>query len=100
MVDTYNYLQGNEVRSIKTYAIAKKYYKVVETTDTLVVWRDIALGEDDSKAIKEIAVKYPDATQIEVNYDFNILATLKDRQLDVGKRLLGINIIQADIFNQ
>lgn len=100
LVETYNYLQGYEVESIKTYTIGKKYYKVVETADTLVIWRDIALGEDDSKAIKEIAEKYPEATRVEVNYDFNILATFKDRQLQVGKRLLDINIIHADIFNQ
>jgi len=100
LVDTYNYLQGYEVKSIKPYTVGKKYYKVVETADTLVIWRDIALGEDDSKAIKEIAEKYPEATQIEVNYDFNILATLKDKQLEVGKRLLGLNVIHADIFNQ
>lgn len=100
LVDTYNYLQGYEVKSIKTYTIGKKYYKVVETADTLVIWRDIALGEVDSKAIKEIAEKYPEATQIKVNYDFNILATLKDKQLEVGKRLLGFTVIHADIFNQ
>jgi len=100
LVDTYNYLQGYEVKSIKPYTIGKKYYKVVETADTLVIWRDIALGEDDSKAIKEIAEKYPEATQLEVNYDFNILATLKDKQLEVGKRLLGLTVIHADIFNQ
>lgn len=100
LVDTYNYLQGYEVKSIKPYTISKKYYKVVETADTLVVWRDIALGEDDSKAIIEIAEKYPEATQIEVNYDFNILATLKDKQLQVGKRLLGLTVIHSDLFNQ
>lgn len=100
LVDTYNYLQGYEVKSVKIYTIGKKYYKVVETADTLVIWRDIALGEDDSKAIKEIAEKYPEATQIEVNCDFNILATLKNKQLDVGKGLLGITVIHADIFNQ
>lgn len=100
LVDTYNYLQGYEVKSIKPYTIGKKYYKVIETADTLVIWRDIALGEDDSKAIKEIAEKYPEATQLEVNYDFNILATLKDKQLEVGKRLLGLTVIHADIFNQ
>lgn len=99
LVDTYNYLQGYEIKSIKPYNIGKKYYKVVETADSLVVWRDIVLGEDDSKAIKEIAEKYPDATQIEVNYDFNILATLKDKQLEVGKRMLGLTVIHADIFN-
>lgn len=100
LVDTYNYLQGYEITSIKTYTIGKKYYKVVETPDTLVIWRDIALGEDDSKAIIEIAGKYPEVTQIEVNYDFNILATLEDRQLQVGDRFLQVNIIHANIFNQ
>lgn len=100
VVETYNYLQGYEVKSIKPYTIGKKDYKVVEITDRLVIWREIDLGEDDSKSIIEIAEKYPEATQIEVNYDFNILATLKDKQLQVGKRLLGINIIHADIFNQ
>jgi len=100
LVDTYNYLQGYEVKSIKTYTFVKKYYKVVETTDALVIWRDIALGKDDSKAIIEIVEKYPEATQIEVNYDFNILTTLKDKQLQVGKRLLGLTIIHAEIFNQ
>ncbi|QQS28907.1 MAG: hypothetical protein IPM47_19025 [Sphingobacteriales bacterium] len=72
----------------------------METADNLVIWRDMALGEDDSKAIKEIAKKYPEATQVEVNYDFNILATLKDKQLEVSKRVLGLTVIQADIFNQ
>jgi adenine-specific DNA-methyltransferase len=100
LVDTYNYLQGYEVKSIKTYTLGKKHYKVVGTADTLAIWRDIALGEDDSKAIIEIAGKYPEVTQIEVNYDFNILATLKDKQLQVGKRLLGLTVIHADIFNQ
>jgi adenine-specific DNA-methyltransferase len=100
LVDTYNYLQGYEVKSIKPYTIGKKYYKVVETADTLVIWRDIALGEDDSKAIKEIAEKYPEVTQVEVNFDFNILATLKDKQLEIGKRLLGLTVIHSDIFNQ
>jgi len=100
LVDTYNYLQGYEVKSIKPYTIGKKYYKVVETAETLIFWRDIALGEDDSEAIKEIAKKYPQVTQIEVNYDFNILATLKDKQLEVGKRLFSLTVIHADIFNQ
>jgi adenine-specific DNA-methyltransferase len=100
LVDTYNYLQGFEVKSIKTFDIGKKYYKVVETTDTLVVWRDIVLGDDDSKSIIEIAVKYPEVNQIEVNYDFNILAMLKDKQIQVGTRLLGLTVIHSDIFNQ
>ncbi|MFA5755691.1 MAG: DNA methyltransferase, partial [Smithellaceae bacterium] len=75
LVETYNYLQGYDIKSIKTYMISKKYYKVVETPDTLVIWRDITLGDDDSKAVIEIAEKYPNATQLDINYEFNILAT-------------------------
>ena len=98
LMDTYNYLQGYDVKSIKTYTIRKKYYKVVETTDTLVVWRDIALGEDDSRAIIEIAEKYPESTQIQVNYEFNILATLKDKQLQVNKRFLEYSQLFTQTF--
>jgi len=43
---------------------------------------------------------HPPCVKIEINYDFNILATLKDKQLQVGKRLLQVNIIHTDIFNQ
>lgn len=101
LVDTYNYLQGYELKTIKTYTFGKKYYKVVETTDNrLVVWRDIALGEDDSKQIIEIADKYSEVNAIEVNFDFNILATQKNNQLQVGERLMNINIIHVDVFNQ
>jgi adenine-specific DNA-methyltransferase len=100
LVDSYNYLQGYEVKTIKTYNISKKYYKVVETADTLVIWRDIKAGEDDSKAVIEIAEKYSEVSQIELNSDFHILATLKGKQLEVGKRILDVTIIHADIFNQ
>ncbi len=100
LVETYNYLQGYEVKSIKTYTISKKYYKVVEAPDTLVIWRDIALGEDDSKAVIEITEKYPDATQLDINYDFNILVTQKDKLLKVDNRMLNVSIIHADVFNQ
>jgi len=100
LVDTYNYLQGYEVKTIKTFTISKKYYKVVETADTLVIWRDIKAGEDDSKAVIEIAEKYSEVSQIELNSDFHILATLKGKQLEIGKRILGVTIIHTDIFNQ
>ena len=59
LVETYNYLQGYEVKTIKPYNIDDKYYKVVETADTLVIWRDIALGEDDSKASKNDCREIP-----------------------------------------
>jgi len=100
LVDTYNYLQGYEVKSSKFFVIANKYFKVIETQDTLIIWRNIKLGEDDCEAIKIIAEKYPNVTQLEVNFDFNILATTKNKQLTISKRTLLVNIIHADVFNQ
>ena len=101
LVDTYNYLQGFEVNTLKTYNIENKHYKVVETVDNrLVVWRDIDLSEDDSKNVMEIAAKYPEIEIIEVNADFNFLATQKNKQLKVGKRVVEVKIINADVFNQ
>ena len=72
----------------------------METNSSLVIWRDIVLGKDDSKNIIAIAEKYPEANAIEINFDFNLLATQKGKQLKVGKRELSVSIIQADIFNQ
>lgn len=100
LVETYNYLQGHEVKSIKTFTLNKKYYKVIETPSALVIWRDISLGEDDSKNIIAIAEKYPEATALEINFDFNLLATQKGKQLKVGKREFSVSIIHSDIFNQ
>ncbi|MDO9153136.1 MAG: site-specific DNA-methyltransferase, partial [Paludibacter sp.] len=101
LVDTYNYLQGYEVKTLKIYTIENKYYKVVETNDNrIVVWRDIDLGEDDSKNVMEIAEKYPEIDTIEVNADFNILATLKNKQLQIGKRVVEVRVIHVDVFNQ
>ena len=101
LVDTYNYLQGYEVKTLKTYSIGSKYYKVVETIDNrIVVWRDIVLGEDDSKNVMEIAEKYPKIDSVEVNADFNILATLKDKQLQIGNQVMEVRIIHVDVFNQ
>ncbi len=101
LVETYNYLQGYEIKSIKPYNISGKYYKVVETTDDrLVVWREIALAEDDSDAVKTIVEHYPEATRIDINFDFNILATLKDKQLPVVDRVLDLTIIHAQVFGE
>lgn len=33
-------------------------------------------------------------------FNFNILSSLNDKQLQAGKRVLGLKIIQADMFNQ
>lgn len=101
LVETYNYLQGHWVKTIKTYTINKKFYKVVETTsNTLVIWRDIELGGNDNKNVAAIAERYPEATNIEINYDFNLLSTEKAKYLKVGKRELSISIIHPEVFNQ
>jgi adenine-specific DNA-methyltransferase len=100
LVETYNYLQGYDVKSIKTFTFHKKYYKVIETHSTLVIWREISLGEDDSKNIVAIVENYPKVNSIEVNYDFNMLATQKGKQLIMGDREISVNIIHPDHFNQ
>jgi adenine-specific DNA-methyltransferase len=101
LVETYNYLQGYEIKTIKPYNINDKYYKVVETTNgTLVIWRDIALAEDDREAVKTIIGHYPEATHVDINFDFNILATLKDKQLPVGGRVLDLTVIHKQVFSE
>ena len=100
LVETYNYLQGHEVKSIRIFTLNKKYYKVVETLFSLVIWRDISLGEDDSKNIIFIAGKYTEANSIEINFYFDLLSTQKGKQLKVGNRELGVSIIHSYIFNQ
>lgn len=100
IVDTYNYFKGYQVKTIKTYIINSKYYKVVETAYALVIWRNITLGEDDSNAVTEIALKYPESTSIEINYDFNILATQKGNQILIGNKQVEIKIIHEDMLNQ
>lgn len=101
LVETYNYLQGYEIKTIKPYNINDKYYKVVETKDgTLVIWRDITLAEDDSEPVKTIIGRYPDASRVDINFDFNILATLKDKQLPVGERVLDLTVIHAQVFSE
>ncbi len=83
--ETYNYLKGHEVRSIKSFTIKKKYYRVIDTLFSLVIWRDILLGEDDSSNIISIAEKFPEANSIEINFDFNLLSTQKGKKLKVGE---------------
>ena len=99
LIETYNYIQGYEIKGIKTHKIKDKYYKVIETTTTLVIWRDITLGEDDSKAIIEIIKKYPVISSVEVNYDFNILAAGKDKIIHIDERVIDVNIIHSNTFN-
>lgn len=101
VVETYNYLQGYFVKSIKTYELNKKYYKVVETTNgVLVIWRDITINEDDSKQVIEIASKYENIHTIEMNAEFATLQLDKSNHLKVGDNDIELKIISKDVFNQ
>lgn len=101
LVETYNYLQGYYIRSIKTYELYKKYYKVVETTNgVLVIWRDIAINEDDSNQVVEIASKYANIHTIEVNAEFATLNLDKNNHLKVNDEDIELKIISKEVFNQ
>jgi adenine-specific DNA-methyltransferase len=101
ITETYNYLQGYFVKSIKTYALNKKYYKVIETTNgVLVIWRDIAINEDDNTQIIEIASKYGNIHTIEVNAEFATLNLNKSNYLNVEDTDIELIIISKEVFNQ
>lgn len=101
IVETYNYLQGYFLKSIKTYELNKKYYKVIETTNgVLVVWRDITINEDDSKQIIEIASKYANIHTIEINAEFATLNLDKSNHLKVEETDIELKIITKEVFNQ
>ena len=101
IVETYNYLQGYFIKSIKTYELGRKYYKVAETTiGVLMIWRDIAIDEDDSKQIIELASKYPNIHTIEVNAEFATLQLDKGNHLQVNDTDIELKIITKEVFNQ
>lgn len=101
LVETYNYIQGYFIKSLKSFTINGKYYKVIENTKgTLIIWRDIALNEDDSKQIIEIASKYKDIEAIEVNAAFDNLQLNKTNNLKIGNKDVELHIINKEIFNQ
>ena len=101
ITETYNYLQGYFIKSVKTYELNKKYYKVIETTNgVLVIWRDIAINEDDSTQVIEIASKYTNIHTIEVNAEFATLNLDKSNHLKVDNTDIELKIISKEIFNQ
>jgi adenine-specific DNA-methyltransferase len=101
LVETYNYIQGYFIKSIKTFELNKKYYKVVETTiGVIVIWRDISIDEDDSKQVVEIASKYDGIHTLEINAEFATLKLDKANHLEVGEELIELKIISKDVFNQ
>jgi adenine-specific DNA-methyltransferase len=74
---------------------------VVETTNgVLIIWRDIAINEDDSTQIIEIATKYTNIHTIEVNAEFATLSLDKTNHLKIGDKDIELKIISKEIFNQ
>lgn len=101
VVETYNYLAGYFTKSIKTYTIGGKYYRAVETTTgTLVLWRDIESGEDDSAAVLEIAAQYDDLHTIEVNAEYATLTLDKNHRVQLDGKPVDVRLVRRDIFNQ
>ena len=101
LIETYNYLVGYFIKTIKPYNIKGKDYKVVETQNgVLVIWRDIVINEDDSAAIIKIAQQYQDIHTIEVNAEFATLTLDKSNNLKVNDQEIEVKIIHKEIFNQ
>lgn len=101
LIETYNYIVGYFIKTIKTYTVRKKYYKVVETNSgVLVFWREILIDEDDSADIIELAEKYQGIHTIEVNAEFASLQLDKRNNLKVGDFEIQVKTIHKEIFNQ
>ncbi len=65
-----------------------------------MIWRDIAIDEDDSKQIIELALKYPNIHTIEVNAEFATLQLDKGNHLKVNNTDIELKIITKEVFNQ
>lgn len=100
LIETYNYLYGIKVESLKTFNISNKYYKVVKSDNELFIWRDIKLDEDDVDNIVEIVNKYGEINKIFVNYEFNILRLNKDGYLTTNNSLIEVEVIKNIDFNR
>jgi hypothetical protein len=101
LVETFNYLKGHEVKSIKTFSPTKKYYKVIETTDnTLVVWRDIKQGEDDFKVLQEIISSYAAVEKLQINSYFPLQHLNEQRRLIIANADMEVETITENDFTE
>ena len=100
--ETYNYLKWYNVESVKTYEFwdEKKYYKVVKTWNTLVIWRNIEVWENDIENIAKIVLKYSDIEEIEVNKEIYSLERDKFGRIEVWEKQIEVNIITESLFNE
>lgn len=89
LMETWLYLQGYWVKSRRMYREFDRPYLAVETTQgTLIVFRDIAYGENDAQTLNAILAKYADADglsriqRLELNHDGDL------RRLDIETVLI------------
>lgn len=89
LMETWCYLQGYWIKSRRMFRDFDRPYLVVETTmGTLVVFRDITDGEDDTASLQAILGTYVDAGgqstihRLEVNHDADL------RRLPSGTHLI------------
>ncbi|GAA0504314.1 hypothetical protein GCM10008986_34810 [Salinibacillus aidingensis] len=81
-VETYCYLKGYIIESLSYKNISGKLYAILKTSNKLIIFREIALGEDDTNNIKKIISDYDNIDQIEVNYDID------QRKLDIETKVI------------
>ncbi|MFW6428963.1 MAG: hypothetical protein ACOCY3_03625, partial [Desulfosalsimonas sp.] len=76
LLETWCYLRGDWIKSMRVYREFDRIYRAVETTaGKLIVFRNIDTGEDDTKNLRKIIETYrqgkdsPGIYRLEVNYD-------------------------------
>jgi adenine-specific DNA-methyltransferase len=90
LLETYCYLRGFSITKVQTYTLEDKTYQIISSGNRLVIFRDIEIGENDTKALKHILNDFPDATMLYVNHHAELL-----HLQDVN---VSIEIIHADEF--
>ncbi len=104
LVETYNYLQGYCVDSVKSFKLHKKKYRVVKAGTRLVLWREIEIAEDDVKNIKELVLEYTkedkDAIEtVEVNAEISKIHLDRNDNLDLGNgQKVKVEVFNKEIF--
>ncbi len=78
LMETWCYLQGYWMKSKRIFREFDRIYQAVETTrNKLILFRDIAIGEDDTDTIRTILQSYkeqgdsPGIFQLEVNHEID-----------------------------
>lgn len=70
LFETYCYLRGLNVRSLRVHTVDRRAYRVARTTDDqLLVFRNARPGADDSAAIKGLLDEYAPIGHLHVNAD-------------------------------